>query len=151
MWSLFSSTQKWRSIELEESNAAALQITLFNQPWDFSAHHLKQHLLHLPRCYLVQCATPRERRATQREKQSCPYTDVFQPPETKICTSVAFAQVQNQTDPAKANQVTFLKISEVFFELPQLSHSTTKTTTKNTQTEICTWCILHISPVMWPC
>lgn len=48
MWSLFSSTQKWRAIELEESNTAALQITLFNQPWDFSAKYLKQHLLQLP-------------------------------------------------------------------------------------------------------
>lgn len=92
------------AIEWEQSKTAALQITLFNQPWDFSANQLKQHLLHLHRCY------SKGVRCYYREKHSCPDTDlVSHHRETKICTPVAFAQVWKQTDPATANQVTFLK------------------------------------------
>lgn len=60
LWCPFSSTQKSLGIEREQSNTAALQIALFNQPWDFSANQLKQCLLLLHRFYLVLCAAPRE-------------------------------------------------------------------------------------------
>lgn len=109
-----------------------LQLTLFNQPWDFSANQLKKCLLHLHRCCLVLCATPREWGAAHREKQSCPNNDVVshhRDTNLLICCLCPCVKTDRSSN-SKSGHLSEDTFLEVFFELP---HSTTNTTTKDTQ------------------
>lgn len=143
----FSSTPKWLAIEWEDSEIATLRFTQFNQPWDVLGNQLKQHQLHLHRCHLLLHA-PQRQNTTHRENQSCPHSNVGQPPQsdTNLCFSCLCPGVKtDRANNSEWGHLTEGTSPEVFFEL---LHSMTMIETTHTGNH--TRCILNLFPVMWP-